>query len=246
MVIEGCVPKAGEALDASVLAACIQAAATQDAAFWQALAAWGAGALTLLAGGAAVWAAVKGTAAARKGLSEQIAAQQTLQIADQHFTAKRDVYLNTTTGLYAGMMAISRFADPRVPYDAALLEYTTHAPMIAQVHVVAPIEVINPVLNAMMALAKAHAELVKYRMANDNPGSPFAYTPHMMQELGSLCISLICQLIKPFVAATIAMRTDIGMDVDKVQYEKMLLNVMSVSVAEAHEVMKNVGRHRAP
>jgi hypothetical protein len=245
MAIEGCIPKAGEALDPGVLAACIQAAAAQDAAFWQALAAWGAGALTLLAGGAAVWAAVRGTAAARKGIIEQITAQQTLQITDQHFTAKRDVYLNTITGLYAGMMAISRFADPRLPYDAALSEYTTHGPMIAQVHVVAPIEVINPVLDVMMALAEAHANLIKYRIANDNPQNSFAYTPYMTQELGSLCITLIGDLVSPFVAATIAMRADIGMDIDKAQYEKMLLDVMSVSVAEAHEVLKSIGQHRA-
>jgi hypothetical protein len=239
--MDGCTPNPQVMLKGEVVAACIQAAATADAAYWQSWAAWGAGGLTLLAGLLAVGAAVYGTAGALRGVRDQIEAQQALQVADQRYTTKRDVYLSVITAGYTGLLAMARFADPRISVDMALAEYTSQAAKVAQVHLVAPMEVIEVVMSSTLALSKAHLKLIAYRNMYDHTHSHDFINIDHLRTLGHVCLTEMAKMTGTLTDVAIAMRDDLELRIDRETYQNFVEGMMQQTVELSREVISGVG-----
>jgi hypothetical protein len=216
-------------------AACIQAEATLQSAAIQASAARDAGAMTLAAGAMALFAAIVGAAATIHGVRKQILCARDLQLAEQKHTVKKEVYMDAATSLAVSLMTIGRFADVRIPFDKALEQHQAEAPKLHRIHLVAPMNVLKAVMTASEAVAKIHIDLVGRRM-----GMGFLPPPEYIAMFGRYCLSKIPELMPVMSEALQAMRGDLGMEIDRQAYDKLMEEVADAVRKAADPILKRV------
>jgi hypothetical protein len=227
----------GELFTQEMAAACLQAEAALRAGEAQAHAAHMAGMLTLAAGGLALLAAIIGTYVSHKNVTRQIASARELQDAERKYVVKRDVYLNVASGLYSGMMAVSRLSDVRIPVDEALQMYYLEGSKISQIYIVAPLNVLNDVMPAIAVMSQTHMALITERMALQSAG-------RHIPGWGIHCLGKINSLILPLSKAVTSMRSDLELPIDRQAFEDLISKVMTQTTAQAEETLRGMDASR--
>ena len=78
---------------------------------------------------------------------QQLAHDRDLKNREREMSLRRDVYLGATEAVWAGLLAVSRFADLEIPHGKLYEGYLDKAPSIAKVHIIAKDETVKAVMN---------------------------------------------------------------------------------------------------
>lgn len=113
--------------------------------------------------------------ASDKRLMKQFDNDREQKTKDREMTLKKEIYMEASEALSAGLMCISKFANLNLSYDEITNEYIEKAPSIAKVHVIAKIETIEAIANftaelslIFIKLAKTRFELMKQKKDIDS------------------------------------------------------------------------------
>lgn len=113
--------------------------------------------------------------ASDKRLMRQFDNDREQKTKDREMTLRKEIYMDASEALSAGMMCISKFANLNLSYDEITKEYMEKAPSIAKVHVIAKIETIDAIANftvelglIFIKLANTRIELIKQKNEIDS------------------------------------------------------------------------------
>ena len=221
-----CSADAAAILSEGLAAACIQATAAEYA-----------GRMTLVAGMLAFGVACLGTGLSIYAIRSQEKTAKDLHDNAQKHAARRDVYLQATTGLYTGLMAMSRILDLKVKVSDTMAQFHAEAPKIAQVHMVGPLNVVRAVIRATTTLSMAHLDLIYHRRIFQERESVPTF-----KDYAEWCADrmAIMDTVRPaLTAAVLAMREDIDLTIDATAYGREMEKLVRISVTMLDEALSN-------
>jgi hypothetical protein len=113
--------------------------------------------------------------ASDKRLMKQFDNDREQKTKDREMTLRKEIYMEASEALSAGLMCISKFSNLNLSYDEITNEYIEKAPSIAKVHVIAKIETIEAIANftaelslIFISLANTRFELMKQKKDIDS------------------------------------------------------------------------------
>jgi hypothetical protein len=93
----------------------------------------------------------------------QLAFDRELRNRDREFSLRRDVYLEASEAISAGLIAVGRFGNLEIPNDKVTEGYTDKAPSIAKVHVIAREQTARVVMELVGELSATYMRLFAKR-----------------------------------------------------------------------------------
>lgn len=223
-----------ELFSQEMAAACFQAEAAVYAGEVQAAAATAAGRMTLWAGILALAAALVAAIVGYCTVRNQIEANKKLQAHAQKSEVKINAYLSVVTGLYGSLAAISRMSNVQfIPQDA-LDAYQAEAHKVAQIHMVAPLNVMEDVLTAVEKVAATYVELSVEHLRLHKAGQLH------QDRWSAFCLGKINALAPPLTKAAVSMRADIDIPIDHQLYVKLVQSILDRVDVRTREALAEI------
>jgi hypothetical protein len=103
--------------------------------------------------------------ASDKRLVRQFANDREQKTKEREMTLRKEIYMDASEALSAGLVCISKFANLHIADDEITKEYLEKVPSIAKVHVIAKIETIEAIANFTSELGLVFLKLANTRFA---------------------------------------------------------------------------------
>lgn len=92
-------------------------------------------------------------------LQTQLAYDRDMKNLEREMSLRKDIYLTAAEAVYAGLIAVSRFANLDIPYDKLLEGYIDKAPSIAKTNIIVKEATVNALSNFSVELNAAFLRL---------------------------------------------------------------------------------------
>ena len=110
----------------------------------------------LITGGVTLLATLSGVFVANlsqnKRLRAQLAHEREMKNREREMSLRKDVYLAGAEAVYAGLLAVNRFANLETPHEKVIEGYLDKAPSLAKVHIIAKEETVKALVAFSAAL----------------------------------------------------------------------------------------------
>jgi len=110
----------------------------------------------LITGGVTLLATLSGVFVANlsqnKRLRAQLAHEREMKNHEREMSLRKDVYLAGAEAVYAGLLAVNRFANLETPHEKVIEGYLDKAPSLAKVHIIAKEETVKALVAFSAAL----------------------------------------------------------------------------------------------
>ena len=110
----------------------------------------------LITGGVTLLATLSGVFVANlsqnKRLRAQLAHEREMKNREREMSLRKDVYLEVAEAVYAGLLAVNRFANLETPQEKVIEGYLDKAPSLAKVHIIAKEETVKALVAFSAAL----------------------------------------------------------------------------------------------